>query len=116
MKGFKMTDTTGELSRDQGKTIYEDWPDILGAWRVCRKRNCQRNKRCRGGNGWRGCLRTNFRWLPEGVQAWFLILMTCREQGLSFDDAMAHLSGSDAEEGWIEWRHDIGQPVTEPKS
>jgi len=34
------------------------WADLLGTWRLCRKRACLRGKRCRGEE--LACLKTNY--------------------------------------------------------
>jgi hypothetical protein len=82
----------------------------LGAWRLCRKRACQRGKRCRGEE--LACVKTHLPLLPESVQLWFVTMMESKGEGLSFDEAMTRLEGSWAEEGYMQWRMAIGQPVT----
>ena len=90
------------------------WGNILGAWRICRKRVCQRSRSCCGETV--DCLRKNLPVLPDSVQLWFLTLMDSRAAGLAFEDAMAQLDGSPEEEGYIAWREAIGQPVTDERS
>jgi hypothetical protein len=89
---------------------YSGWGDILGAWRICRKRACQRSRHCCGETA--DCLRNNLPVLPDGVQLWFVTLIDCRTAGLAFEDAMAKLDGSCEEESFIAWREMIGRPVT----
>jgi hypothetical protein len=91
---------------------HTGWNDILGTWRLCRKRICQRRKRCCGERY--ACLRATLPLLPDSVKDWFGTLIDCRFSGVEFDDAMAALKGSWEEQGYIAWRAAIGQPVTAP--
>jgi hypothetical protein len=112
-KEIAVSDEAFDLSRttpaDEGPT----WADLLGTWRLCRKRACQRGKRCRGEE--LACLKTNLRLLPESVQLWFVALMESKREGFSFDEAMARLEDSWPEQGYLEWRMAIDQPVTAPE-
>ena len=105
-----MNDEAFESRRGMPAGECATWADLLGIWRLCRKRACQRGKRCRGEE--LACIKINVPLLPESVQLWFAAMMDAKRDGLSFDEAMAGLEGSWAEEGYIAWRKSIGQPVT----
>ena len=105
-----MNDAAFDSHRGMPADECPTWADLLGTWRLCRKRACQRGKRCRGEE--LACLRTNLPLLPESVQLWFVAMMDAKREGLDFDEAMARLEGSWPEEGYMEWRMAIGRPVT----
>lgn len=105
-----MNDAAFDSHRGMPADECPTWADLLGTWRLCRKRACQRGKRCRGEE--LACLKTNLPLLPESVQLWFVAMMDAKREGLGFDEAMARLEGSWPEEGYMEWRMAIGQPVT----
>ncbi len=78
------------------------WADWLGMWALCD------NPACRGAQGCRGqiklCAPKYFHQLPEDVQAFFWCLMQAKEQGLSFDEALAGFSDdSPALDGMLRW-------------
>ena len=107
-----MNDEAFDLHRATPADECPTWADLLGTWRLCRKRACQRGKRCRGEE--LACIKTNLRLLPESVQLWFVALMAAKRDGLSFDEAMDHLDGSWPEEGYMAWRRAIDPPATPP--
>jgi hypothetical protein len=87
-----------DTSREEA---LRDWNKILGLWRVCDNAACRRARACRGNV--RACSPRNFALAPEGVQGWFACLMVAKEDGLSFDEAMAQIKGTPAEEAFFEW-------------
>jgi hypothetical protein len=66
------------------------WGNLLDLWHVCANTACERARCCRGKPG--KCFTENFSRLPEGARDWFILLMTARQDDLSFDDAWAELT------------------------
>ena len=93
-----MVKTAADKSREAS---LHDWNKSLGLWRACDKAACRRARACRGDV--RACAPKNFAAAPEGVQAWFCCLMDCKKEGLSFDEAMAQLKDTPAEEAFTLW-------------
>jgi hypothetical protein len=93
-----MTKTAVEKSHE---ARLRDWNKILGLWRACGKDACRRAGCCRGNP--RACAPKTFAAAPEGVQAWFAILVDCKQQGLPFDAMMAQLKDTPAEEAFQLW-------------
>jgi hypothetical protein len=40
------------------------------------------------------------------VQAWFVNLVVAKEDGLSFEEAMARIKGTEVEEAFLDWHAD----------
>ena len=85
---------------------WRNWTRILGLWRVCDKAACRKARACRGNV--RACVPVNFANVPEDVQAWFACLMVAREDGLSFDEAMAEIEKTPAAEAFRDWHAGSG--------
>jgi hypothetical protein len=81
------------------------WNDILCLWRLCDQKACRRARACRGNV--HVCVPRNFPLLPEGVRAWFAILAQAQEEQMSFDDAMASLDGTPADDAFWEWHETV---------
>jgi len=88
-------------SKDSRADALRDWNKILGLWRVCDEPACQRARACRGDV--RACAPVNFARAPEGVQGWFCNLVVAKEDGLSFDEAMARVAGTEIAEAFRLW-------------
>jgi hypothetical protein len=82
------------------------WADVLGLWRLCRARKCVRARACRGGDV-RRCFHMHFPLLPDGLQLWFGELIAAQEDGLSYDQALARMRGSEAEDALERWHRAI---------
>ena len=93
----------GHLSEE----ALRDWSNILALWRACDKQACKRAAACRGNV--RACTPVNFARVPEGVQAWFATLIVAREERVPFDEVMAGLSGTPAEQAFHDWRAGGGE-------
>jgi hypothetical protein len=92
-KATRTTDSRAEALRD--------WNKMLGLWRVCDNAACRRARACRGNV--RVCSPRNFALAPEGVQNWFVNLVVAKEDGLSFDEALARIKDTEIEEAFLEW-------------
>lgn len=95
-KATRTTDSCGEALRD--------WNKMLGLWRVCDNAVCRRARACRGNV--RACSPRNFALVPEGVQDWFVNLVVAKEDGLSFDEALARIKDTEVEEAFFDWHAD----------
>ena len=72
---------------------------------VCATRRPAGARACRGNV--HVCVPRNFPLLPEGVRAWFAILAQAQEEQMSFDDAMASLDGTPADDAFWEWHETV---------
>jgi hypothetical protein len=95
-KPTRTTDSRAEALRG--------WNKILGLWRACDNAACRRARACRGNV--RVCSPRNFALAPEGVQDWFANLVVAKEDGLSFDEAMARIKNTEIEEAYLDWHAD----------
>ena len=79
----------------------QGWAGVLALWHLCPNASCHRAGACRG--DLRRCAPANFTRLPEDVKRWFFGLLSCREDGLTFDEAMAKLDATDAGPAFHDW-------------
>jgi hypothetical protein len=77
------------------------WADVLGLWRLCRKKACMRVRACRGEP--RRCFRAHVPLLPESVQIWLEMIDAAQQEGLSFDEAIEETVGTIAEDALQRW-------------
>jgi hypothetical protein len=88
-------------SKNSRAEALRDWNRILGLWRVCETAACHKARACRGNV--RKCTPVNFARVPEGVQGWFCCLLAAKEEGLSFDQALAEIEKTSAAEAFHDW-------------
>jgi len=100
-KAVKKDTEKGSMKGTLSEAALRDWSRILGLWRVCDKRACRSACACRGQV--RACVPRNFAAVPEGVRGWFCCLLACRQDGLSYDQALAKLKGTRADEAFHAW-------------
>jgi hypothetical protein len=93
-----MVKTDATKSRDAS---LRRWTQNLALWRVCDNAACRHAQACRGNV--RACTPKNFAAAPEGVQAWFCLLMASKQERLSFDEAMARMKDTPAEQAFALW-------------
>ena len=77
------------------------WAGVLALWHLCPNASCHAARACRGDI--HRCAPENFARLPEDVQAWFFGLLSCRDDGLTFDEAMAELDETNAGPAFHDW-------------
>lgn len=77
---------------------------MLGFWRVCDNAACRLGQACRGNV--RACSPVNFARVPTGVQAWFALYLFCKEEGLTFAEALARIAETPAAEAMRAWCED----------
>jgi hypothetical protein len=94
-----MTKTT--RTTDSRAEALRDWNKILGLWRACDKPACRRGRACRGNV--RACSPDNLARAPDGVRDWFISLLIAKDDGLSFDEALARVDGTPIEEAFHLW-------------
>jgi hypothetical protein len=78
-----------------------NWNRTLGVWRLCENQACRRARICRGNP--LACMPRLFPQLPLGVQAWFVSLGQCQDEGLTFEEAMEELEGTPQQQEFIAW-------------
>jgi hypothetical protein len=77
------------------------WCNLLAIWRLCDNSACPRAHACRGDIS--VCGKAKYPSLPEGVQTWFAGMMWAKEQDFTFDEALAMLEPSGANQAWQAW-------------
>lgn len=85
------------------------WGTVLKLWRVCGNASCRRARCCRGKV--RHCFPRNFLLLPEGVRGWIDVLAEAKADGLSFEEAMEWLEGTEEGEAFAQWNAAVVAPV-----
>ena len=89
------------LTPAQERTM-RGWNKTLGTWHVCDNDSCRRGRACRGNLSL--CTPKNFRRLPRGAQAWFAALLLSKEEGLTFDAAIARIEATPIAEAYAAWQ------------
>jgi hypothetical protein len=77
------------------------WADVLALWRFCRNKGCMRARACRG-DAYR-CFPAFVPLLPDSLQAWMEMIGDGQEDGLSYDEAIEQMIGTEAEEALERW-------------
>ena len=77
------------------------WGNFLGYWRVCDNVACRRARACRGNI--RACAPRSFARLPNDVQGYLCMLLKCREDGLTFEEAMHCVAQTPAADAFALW-------------
>jgi hypothetical protein len=93
------------------EAALRDWTKFLALWRVCDNAGCRRSHACRGNV--RACAPANFARAPEGVKAWFAMMLRGKQDGLSFDELLERLDGTAAEAAFLDW-HTTGARCPRP--
>jgi hypothetical protein len=96
----------------RGVTIdqaFRLWSNVLRIWRLCGRASCRRSHACRGKA--RTCFRLNYPLLAAGVRDWFEAIGEAQREGMSYDDTMAELDGSDEDEAFRAWRSAVDAPL-----
>ncbi|MGZ8401018.1 MAG: hypothetical protein ACXWVI_06935, partial [Methyloceanibacter sp.] len=71
--------------------------------------SCRRTHRCRGKA--RACFDANYPLLAPAVRDWFEAIGGAQREGLSYDDTMAELDGTDEDEAYHAWRSVVDAPL-----
>jgi hypothetical protein len=108
-----MTDATKSVraaARTPDHSI-RGWNDVLGLWRLCRNARCMRADACRGACAQR-CFTAHVPLLPDTVMAWLYELADAQQQGLTYDQALERMTGTDAQGALEDWHGAIAYSRT----
>lgn len=100
-----------DATREQS---FRLWADVLRLWRLCGNASCRRCRACRGKS--RACFSANYPLLPDGVREYFDALGQAHRDGLTFDDALEELDGSDEDEAFRAWTSAVDASARPRKS
>jgi hypothetical protein len=108
-KGIQMTETkpTPAHPLDLNPHI-RGWNNVLCLWRLCRKGKCFQTRACHADDA-RRCFHTHFVLLPHGLQEWMYMIRDAKREGLSYDEAIDDMIGTEAEGALEDWHAAVAQ-------
>jgi len=78
---------------------------LFEIWALCPRDACRRARECRGDNN--ECVRTYLPLVPEAARMWLPAMFWWREQGATFDEALAKIENSEPGKAFAAWHETV---------